>query len=637
MATTIPGNIPDEAPRSERIVAEQLRDAPRDWVALHSVHVPQRDSPRPREIDFVVLIPEHCVILCLEIKGGSFEVRDGQWYRPHTNEETDSPIAQAETAMFALKDYLRREYADHTSGVVDTALFTYGCAVVLTDAEMPDGIRKPKWPVYSHPVIQSGGELGSELAKYARRLPRKRIRRELQNEMVRQVARWNLDRLRRFLVPDFSTQYASATRPTLEAINAELLRLTEDQYEVLRLTERNPRCVIEGAAGTGKSLLALELARRRHDAGDRVAVVCQNYNLGDWFRRQVPPDLPAGNTGQVFADIFGDDPGRLERLRRHSSELQEAAIVDALSHPPGNQLGHLREFLEFLIGEYAEMDEAPHLDYLIVDEAQLMCIEPILKVMNVVLRGGLAEGHWTMFGDFANQHRGDLLGSRSRRDDLRRFRAYWAEGELWTNCRNTQPIAAATARAAGIDGPEPSAVHGPPVKVLYWRERDEVADLIDKEVSCLRLEGVRHHQVFLLSTAALGPFEGLGFGGMLDIESSYGGWKLFPKGYSQETSILEKASRLAPSSALLNYSDVVMFQGLESDVVLLIAVPEDHDPLRPIEADNIRQALYVGMSRARGALILLAHEAYREILQRALCAGGTGSKSESDRATLEPT
>ena len=511
--------------------------------------------------------------------------------------------------MFALKDYVGSELQETQPRLVDMSRFSYGCAVAFTDAEMPEGSPKPPLPVYGHRAVQDGS-LWTDLAEYARRLPTKKVRRQLQNQMFRQTMKWQLDIVRRLLMPDFKMQYASATRPALDSINAELLRLTEDQYEALRQTELNPRCVIDGAAGTGKSLLALELARRRHAAGDRVAILCQNYNLGDWFQSQVPPGLPAGSTGQVVESILGNDPTRQARLRQRSAQFHEAVWINALLQSPDKALDDFSEFTDFLLTEYAEMKDPPQFDYLIVDEGQLVCEEPILRIIDVILRDGLGGGSWTIFGDFANQRLSDASNGPSPRDQLREFCTYWTEGHLQTNCRNTQPIADATARATGFDLPETSGVDGPPVKTLYWRNAERLADLVDEEVSRLRREDVRHRDLFLLSTAALGPIEGVGMGGVLDVERSYGGWKLFPRGYSAERSAFGRPGAVAPGYAHLNYTDVVMFQGLESDVVLLIVTPPSWSTSWDIES-----ALYVGMSRARGALIVLAHEDWRDIVE----------------------
>ena len=49
----------------------------------------------------------------------------------------------------------------------------------------------------------------------------------------------------------------------LETLRLRLLSLTVEQAFSLGMVKRNDRCVIDGAAGTGKTVLAMELAKRR--------------------------------------------------------------------------------------------------------------------------------------------------------------------------------------------------------------------------------------------------------------------------------------------------------------------------------------------------------------------------------------
>ncbi len=46
-----------------------------------------------------------------------------------------------------------------------------------------------------------------------------------------------------------------------------LLRLTEEQTRAIELIDRIPRATLSGAAGTGKTIVAMELARRNASGG----------------------------------------------------------------------------------------------------------------------------------------------------------------------------------------------------------------------------------------------------------------------------------------------------------------------------------------------------------------------------------
>lgn len=67
--------------------------------------------------------------------------------------------------------------------------------------------------------------------------------------------------------------------------NQELLRLTEEQKNLLDSLAEHPRAAIKGAAGTGKTVLAMEKARRMARGG-RVALLCFNIPLAAHLARE---------------------------------------------------------------------------------------------------------------------------------------------------------------------------------------------------------------------------------------------------------------------------------------------------------------------------------------------------------------
>ena len=62
--------------------------------------------------------------------------------------------------------------------------------------------------------------------------------------------------------------------------------MTRDQRSTLDKLRYHSRLRVIGGAGTGKTWLALEQARRLGRAGERVALVCYSRGLARWFERQ---------------------------------------------------------------------------------------------------------------------------------------------------------------------------------------------------------------------------------------------------------------------------------------------------------------------------------------------------------------
>src|SRR5690606_23793305 len=60
-------------------------------------------------------------------------------------------------------------------------------------------------------------------------------------------------------------------------------QLTLQQFTVLEFIESKPRALIAGCAGSGKTMLAIEKARRLGEQGKRVLFTCYNKALAEWL------------------------------------------------------------------------------------------------------------------------------------------------------------------------------------------------------------------------------------------------------------------------------------------------------------------------------------------------------------------
>ena len=70
------------------------------------------------------------------------------------------------------------------------------------------------------------------------------------------------------LRPDF--EFFESPKSRLMRLDEEVRHYTEEQFEALDTIDANPRLVFDGPAGTGKTLLAIEAARRAVSRGRRV-------------------------------------------------------------------------------------------------------------------------------------------------------------------------------------------------------------------------------------------------------------------------------------------------------------------------------------------------------------------------------
>ena len=74
----------------------------------------------------------------------------------------------------------------------------------------------------------------------------------------------------------------------------EIIRLTADQMAYFEAASDNPRMLVTGGAGTGKTLLGLELARKAALAGRRVLFLTYNKNIAAKIAAECRRDKKTG-------------------------------------------------------------------------------------------------------------------------------------------------------------------------------------------------------------------------------------------------------------------------------------------------------------------------------------------------------
>ena len=562
--------------RSESMVFNALKndDHTRNWTVFYSLHVPN-PGREPREIDFLVIIPEYFCIICLEVKGSSYEIKqNGEWYN-ESNDVTleESPHDQAKSAMFVFKNDCER---NGLKGFGRIEYLSLGCAVAFTDmnkpiSDLPKHLARSIWSN----DVQNRNKLREKLNEIAKKMCDIRGPRD---EEEKKKAKIYLADLQDNLEPSSMSNGKGKNRifsSDLDTLREELLVLTNDQLRSLGIVKRNACCVIDGAAGTGKTVLAMELARQRcEEKGEKVALICSNPYLSSRFVRWAKT-LSSGSDGKIVAGILKD--------------------FSTLYRPKQKKF-----------------------DYLIVDEAQNLCDQKSRKSMDNLLKGGLTNGNWTMFGDFTYQNIINPDINKTGEDVLEELKKIYpriTHDELEINCRNTYEIAAAASMFLRIDSLPRSGVHGPLIQTKYFKTREQLNNLLDELVTDFKDRKFLSRQIILLSGSD-DNFKTL-------LSRQFGGWRLLNVLETEGKKDLDRED--VPdvsgdsSKKTLRYSDIHDFQGLESEVVfLVIPLTEKQTKVGGSatlpDYDYLRRVLYVGMSRAKAILIIVADESYKKHL-----------------------
>ncbi|GAA3021808.1 ATP-binding domain-containing protein [Kitasatospora albolonga] len=420
--------------RAERSVFAALKAIPdAQSVALHSVHLPRHARKRVGEIDFVVIMPE--LLLFIEVKGGRVRQQDGKWYYGPSGADEhagESPFAQASGGMHAFERQLGERVGD-----LRTLKVPSGYLVITPDIDLDRTTEFEPGQYLGSKAYDSGRGLAEGIAR-ATRFWRTRnwwgetpVPASLREKMLKAVR------------PDFDL--VPNLRARLTDLDVAFERLTEEQLDRLDELESNPRLVWTGGAGTGKTFLAAEAARRSSATGSVLFTA-------------VSPTLTTH-----LAQILSDHP------------------VTVL---PFDRLAEVR---------------SRTFDHLIVDEAQDLMTFDNLGVLDGLSTGGLEQGRWIFMLDQNNQVLAPTTFDPEAWDFLLGMGTPY--GPMKRNCRNTVQIVKEVQAYTGADLGVASAGEGERPLFQNVQDVQDEAALLDAYVNDLLEQEIAPQDITLLSVA----------------------------------------------------------------------------------------------------------------------------------------
>jgi len=508
----------------ERAVWEALRDQlPDDVALLHSVWLVEED--REYEADLVVAWPGvgTCVV---EVKGGRVERDDaGRWFQTkagHAPRPMGNPMTQASDCRHVLQRYLARQRAD--AGKARTAhVVAFPHMVLAASFDAPD---MPRSLVLDKDDLRNAGAAV-------------RAAVERHGDGYQPLTPDGLEQMLSLLVAQLPGQ--ASLLSLAEEHEQRVDQLTRDQAAVLDSFRYHRRLSVIGGAGTGKTWLALEQARRLTKDGKRVALMCYSRGLGRFLQRVSAtwPKQPA------YVGLFHDLPllWGAEQGAEDDSDYYERRLPLAL-------------------GELAREQRPQDLfDAVVVDEAQdfgELWWPSLISCLRDPDAGGLF-----VFLDEAQR-----VFPRTSQAPIGN-----EPYVLMTNIRNTKRIAQVFG-SLSTDQAKYRGLEGPPVRFRQSPAGDAV-ERADAAVDVL-LDDWDGGQIALLTTYHRHPVHAQA----VEHRGQHGYWDDF---FAEDD---------------VFYGHVLGFKGLERQVVVL-AVDGFRDPARA------KEMLYVGLSRARTQLVVV--------------------------------
>ncbi|RZJ47200.1 MAG: hypothetical protein EON87_01775 [Brevundimonas sp.] len=575
MTRMYPARIPASANKGERTLFALIRDAAgsEDYCCLHSVGLTRHEKKEYAEADFVLVGPAG--VFTLEVKGGNVSRTDGVWTigepgRSYTS--TEGPFAQSQKTTHPLKDYLQTELGLRR----DEYLMGWGVAL----PEMRFTERSPEW---DPAVVYDERDVGASFMRYIDRLAlhfRKR-RAELGRRSPALLTAAQVRDIVAALRGDF--EYVPTIRSLLGDSRRELASLSASQFALLDLAlhERNPRIIADGAAGTGKTLIGMEAARRLAAEGRKVLFLCFNVQLG----RFLAADAAEVGPGVTVSTVH----------RFMSDHIRRAGLQSQLSgHSPGEADYFSRivpEFFEQAALALIEEDALTVYDALVLDEAQDVLSAAVMNVLDLVVAGGFRNGRWLLLLDTGLQARIYATMESAVLDELRSFGA--VECVLKENFRNPKAVVREMTEVTGADLPTCRRALQSTVDYRSFTDEREAGRKLKALLVELVREGVPPGSITILSARTRAE----------SLAARH------PPDMGKPIRFVEDGDDCPPDA--ISAATVSGFKGLENDVVILTDIP----PLEPM-SEWSRAVLYVAMTRARSKLFMLVDEDYLEARTR---------------------
>ena len=439
MARMIPSAPPsfNESLGEERVF-KALRTLPDEITVIYSlrwIHPGRRrlltePLKAQGEGDFVLFDPRRGVLV-VEVKGGEVWCERGRWFQRNRNTgavKDIDPEKQSGDTMYRIKSEV-----DDRVPAAKSLLF---CHAVW----FPDGaVDRSQLPMNYHPEMTLDAEDVSQVqAAIGRAFAFWGSLYQDSGGVSDEVAGQVFDTL----APTLSL--VPSVRQRIDETEERLVRLTDEQTRIISFLDDQGHAAIVGPAGTGKTLLAVEKARRLASSAEPVLFLCYNAALRDHLSKNHQlPNVRYQNFHGLAREVTGPE-------------------------------GTLEEAVDTLLEHLADDEPLPY-DHLVLDEAQDF------------------ERDWLEF-----------LQARFR---ARAFYAFYdphqnIQGELDTawldkipcrlnlsrNCRNTLEVARSAYRAAGLETAPNLGATGPKPVIHRVDSTQDAVKLVNKLVATARAD-----------------------------------------------------------------------------------------------------------------------------------------------------
>lgn len=392
----------------EDLMFETLRALPDSYYVFHSFSIVtvKEGTLFESETDFVIFNQQKG-ILCIEAKAGQIKYEEGVWkYGSGKEMSHDGPYNQAAQNKWKLGKYIQ-----------GLGLFDIYNRCKMIHAVWFPSIKKEKFDGVSLPPeadihITLTQEAEDDIEKVIVDIFDYELPNHKQNMLSIRDGEILINRI---LAPSFNLISLSEIKHNhSQQVFKVMLR---EQIALLNYLEEQDNAVISGMAGTGKTVMAVEKARRHADKGESVLFLCYNLYLNEYLRNTYNHD--------------------------HISFYTIDALACKLCNTSTPDYHRLQEVLVEMYGV-----DFPY-QHVIIDEGQDFGKEQLeeIEIINLlkanVLDNEDRHGTFYMFYDKNQMVQSEVVPDYIEEADCKLT--------LYRNCRNTRNIAITSLRLLGTE------------------------------------------------------------------------------------------------------------------------------------------------------------------------------------------
>ena len=563
----IPPVIDVNAPSGEKEIFQLLKETNskkfKDCLVFHSLNYPQGTEKNKKqsyeffgESDFVILVPSRGLIN-IEVKGGKISREDGIWYTNNRfgKHKIKDPFKQATNSLFKIGGYLKKK----------DILIPQDYLVIFPDCEFDTtGIEISDQNLVS-------GEINPKLLNTLNNI--------IENHLIEANGRFHpkesdLNQIIKILRPNFTSNLSS--KNLLNQSRKQIDKFTNEQIKILESYNSN-RLIVTGGQGTGKTIIAEEIAKKRLLEGSVLFISSGRLRNEETKIRFKDFDNFHCFTFHNFISKIMKDIIKKEIPKELSDKINSLKFEDRTEF-----------FLKFISDTILEAENLKKYDFLIMDEMQNYChYDEFYGVFGSIIKGDLKEGKWYFFGDFDYQN----LWSNSISDEIKKKnpKLYLRDlnpetHQLTYNVRNAQQIVVHSPFLSGVakeklpSRPFIIKIEGQ-IKHYFENSVKHKIERLEKIIEDLKKQNIDGNEIVILSSNRIDN----------------------PKNYISSSNIanffkiidLTQISKFgtdiikSDEKNCIYFSTSHAFQGMESKIIILT------DPLTsPIENHKINEADY---------------------------------------------